>query len=244
MPVVNEHPASRADRTETMAGLRTLDFMTTPFYLRSSRLAPFSLHPSLLLQVKNKFHSLRSHHSFRSSLPCSLSKNSTGESLVDGIGVAGSKASEGKLLQVVLVSPQWRSGLPDHSLWCIYHPRAADQKFEESDCCCLFRLLPYVASTVSASNASSSSGSPRQNAPSTCIDSMLVSLFLSHSFHDCCSGCIATSPFSRFHGLVHVFREVVEESSSTSSLFVLASVFYPTVGSDTTVALRMKIANL
>ncbi|XP_024983552.1 uncharacterized protein LOC112519585 isoform X2 [Cynara cardunculus var. scolymus] len=89
-----------------MAGLRTLDFMTTPFYLRSSRLAPFSLHPSLLLQVKNKFHSLRSHHSFRSSLPCSLSKNSTGESLVDGIGVAGSKASEGKLLQVVLVSPQ------------------------------------------------------------------------------------------------------------------------------------------
>lgn len=33
-------------------------------------------------------------------------ENSTGDSLVSGIGVAGSKVSEGKLLQVVLVSPQ------------------------------------------------------------------------------------------------------------------------------------------
>ncbi|KAI3697386.1 hypothetical protein L6452_30371 [Arctium lappa] len=89
-----------------MAGLKTLDFMTTPFYLRSSGLAPFRLHPSLLLQLKNKFHSLHSHYSFRSSLHCSLSENSTANSLVDGIGVAGSKAADDKLLQVVLVSPQ------------------------------------------------------------------------------------------------------------------------------------------
>ncbi|GKF32744.1 hypothetical protein Tco_0102542, partial [Tanacetum coccineum] len=63
--------------------------MTTPCYSRCS--APFRLQQSLILQVKKKF---------QASPISEISK-------VNGIsGVAGSKVSDGKLLQVVLVSPQ------------------------------------------------------------------------------------------------------------------------------------------
>ncbi|XP_023758213.1 uncharacterized protein LOC111906665 [Lactuca sativa] len=91
---------------ETTAGFKTLGFMTTPCYIHCSGIAPFRRCPSFLLKFKNKFNSPLSHYSSRSSPLCSLSENSTGDSLVSGIGVAGSKVSEGKLLQVVLVSPQ------------------------------------------------------------------------------------------------------------------------------------------
>nr|GEW58190.1 hypothetical protein [Tanacetum cinerariifolium] len=77
---------------ETLGFYKTLNTMTTPFYSRCS--APFRLQQSLMLQVKKKF---------QASPICSLSEISK----VNGIsGVAGSKVSDGKLLQVVLVSPQ------------------------------------------------------------------------------------------------------------------------------------------
>ncbi|KAI7743131.1 hypothetical protein M8C21_010029, partial [Ambrosia artemisiifolia] len=82
--------------------LKTLDFLTTPIHFRRSVTAPLRYRTSLLLQPKNKFNSPL----------CSLSENSSSssssnkEGLVNGISVAGSKVSEAKLLQVVLVSPQ------------------------------------------------------------------------------------------------------------------------------------------
>ncbi|KAJ0623166.1 putative tRNA (cytidine(34)-2'-O)-methyltransferase [Helianthus annuus] len=88
----------------TTGCLKTLDFITTPIHFRRSISAPFRLRTSVLLQFKNKFNSPLSHHS--SSPLCSLSESSTTEGVVNGIGVAGSKVSDGKLLQVVLVSPQ------------------------------------------------------------------------------------------------------------------------------------------
>ncbi|KAF5822450.1 putative tRNA (cytidine(34)-2'-O)-methyltransferase [Helianthus annuus] len=83
----------------TAGCLKTLDFITTPIHFRRSISAPFRLRTSVLLQFKNKFNSPLSHHS--SSPLCSLSESSTTEGVVNG-----SKVSDGKLLQVVLVSPQ------------------------------------------------------------------------------------------------------------------------------------------
>ncbi|XP_076945306.1 uncharacterized protein LOC143616328 [Bidens hawaiensis] len=80
----------------TTGCLKTLDFMTTPIHFRRSIAPTLRLRTSLLLQFKNQFNSPL----------CSLSESSSKEGLVNGIGVAGSKVSEGKLLQVVLVSPQ------------------------------------------------------------------------------------------------------------------------------------------
>ncbi|KAL4562271.1 hypothetical protein LXL04_034470 [Taraxacum kok-saghyz] len=91
---------------EAIGGFKTLGFMTTAFYFHCSGAAPFHRSPYLLRQVKNKFHSSLSHYSYRKSPLCSLSENLAGDSSINGIGVAGSKVSEGKLLQVVLVSPQ------------------------------------------------------------------------------------------------------------------------------------------
>ncbi|KAI3683054.1 hypothetical protein L1987_83551 [Smallanthus sonchifolius] len=90
----------------TTGCLKTLDFMTSPINFRRSVAAPFRLRTSLLLHVKNKLSSNLSHYSSLSSPLCSLSENSTTDCSVNGIGVAGSKVSDGKLLQVVLVSPQ------------------------------------------------------------------------------------------------------------------------------------------
>ncbi|KAI3510788.1 hypothetical protein L1887_17925 [Cichorium endivia] len=91
---------------ETTAGLKTLGFMSTPFHFHSWGAASFRHCPSFLLHVKKKFNFPLSHHSSYSSPLCSLSETSTGDSLGNGIGVAGSKVTESKLLQVVLVSPQ------------------------------------------------------------------------------------------------------------------------------------------
>ncbi|XP_071690038.1 uncharacterized protein [Rutidosis leptorrhynchoides] len=83
--------------TGCLQNYKTLDFMTTPFYLRT---APLRLQQSFLLQFKKKLHS---------TPLSSLSESSSGKNCVVNngrIGVAGSKVSDSKLLQVVLVSPQ------------------------------------------------------------------------------------------------------------------------------------------
>ncbi|KAL8262453.1 hypothetical protein R6Q59_023802 [Mikania micrantha] len=87
----------------TTGCLKTLDYMTSPIYFRRSVSPSSRLCTSLFLQFKNQFISPLSHHS---SPLCSLSESSASDCSVNGIGVAGSKVSEGKLLQVVLVSPQ------------------------------------------------------------------------------------------------------------------------------------------